>query len=101
MLEELDLLISFIQNKYNEINIQWKNSELYLPLNMKLNTVKDVYHNENILNAIYNYRTFLNGKNLELSLAFKNLQLKSVVNVRVKSQNSVEYKINNYINNHN
>ena len=97
MLDELEKLVSFIQKKYKEMYNEWKKSELYDPIHQKKNLVKDINDNNNILNNILNYRTFINDKSLDLKIAFNNLNLDSEINTRVKAQNSIEYKISNYM----
>lgn len=97
LLEELDRLIIFVLKKYDELLKEWKQSELYEPINQKKMLVKDVDEHSNILNVIFNYRSFINKKNLFLKMAFDELKLKSEINTRVKAQNSIEYKINNYM----
>lgn len=94
MLEELDKLILFILDKYNEIFEEWKKSDLYIPINQKEKLVKDI--DNDILNTILNYRHFINANNLELKLLINDLDLLSTINTRVKTQNSIEFKINNY-----
>ena len=97
MLDELEKLVSFIQKKYKELYNEWKKSELYDPIHQKKNLVKDINDNNNILNNILNYRAFINDKSLDLKIAFNNLNLDSEINTRVKAQNSIEYKISNYM----
>ena len=97
MLEELDALIIFINQEYNRLYDEWKKSDLYIYLHQKNKLVKDIKDNNNILNAILNYRLFINEKHVDLKLAFNQLHLRSEVNSRVKAQNSIEYKINNYM----
>lgn len=97
MLEELEKLIEFIQQKYNDLLKEWQQSDLYEPINQKKMLVKDINENNNILNTILNYRSFINESNLDLKMAFAELNLKDEINTRVKAQNSIEYKINNYM----
>ena len=97
MIEELDKLIIFIQQKYDDLLKEWQESDLYEPINQKKMRVKDINENNNILNTILNYRSFINENNLDLKMAFNALNLKNEINTRVKAQNSIEYKINNYM----
>lgn len=97
MLSELDKLIIFTKQEYDKLFNEWKKSELYHPIHQKNKLVKDINKDDNILDAILNYRLFLNENHLDLKLGFDELNLKSEVNSRVKSQNSIEYKINNYM----
>lgn len=97
MLEELELLVKFILGKYDEVLIEWKQSNGTKLINQKKTCVKDITKNDDLFNTILNYRSFLNDKNLELKMAFDTLNLNNEINTRVKSQNSIEYKINNYM----
>ena len=97
MLEELDELIIFIRKEYNKLYEEWKKSNLCISVHQKSKLVKDINSDNNILNAIFNYRQFINEKHLALKLLFNELNIKSEINSRVKAQNSIEYKINNYM----
>ncbi len=97
MLAELDILLDSIREQYNQLYAEWKKSNLYVPLHQKKNLVKDIKNNNEILNAILDYRLFLNENHLDLKMTFDSLNLKSEVNSRVKAQNSIEFKINNYM----
>ncbi len=97
MLEELYKLIKFIEKQYKYLYLEWKQDNLYVPIHQKKKLVKDIKDNNDILNTILNYRLFLNEKHLDIKLAFDQLELNNEVNSRVKSQNSIEYKIFNYM----
>ena len=62
MLEELERLIKFIEQEYFEFNKQWKESNYYYEINLRKKTINDLI-DDNILNAIFNYREFINEKN--------------------------------------
>ena len=97
MLEDLDKLIIFINQEYNELYEKWKQSNLYMPINQKNILVKNIKEDKNILDSILNYRLFINENHLDFKIALDELNLTSEVNSRVKAQNSIEYKINNYM----
>lgn len=97
MLEELDTLIVFIQKEYDELINRWKKSDLYSSFNQKITLVKDINQDNNILKQILNYRNFINENNLYLKMRFEGLSLKSKFNTRVKAQNSIEDKVENYM----
>lgn len=100
-MEELEKLIKFIQNEYTEFNGKWKKSNNYTKINLKSNQVCDLLENEEMLNIIFNYREFINENNIQLSLDFKQFNNEQAkVNIRAKTKNSIEYKIKNYIQNH-
>ena len=101
MFEELEKLIDFIQSEYIEFNKKWKESNYYSKINLRNNLVCDLLDNELILEAIFNYREFINESNIQLIMDFKQFNTEnSKVNVRTKTKNSIEYKIKNYIENH-
>ena len=101
MIEDLDKLISFIQTEYIELTEKWEQSVYYSKINLKSNVVCDVLENKIILDAIVNYREFINENNIQLVMDFKQFNTnKSKVNIRTKAKNSIEYKIKNYMQNH-
>lgn len=101
MLEELDKLINFIQTEYVDFTTKWEQSNYYSKINLKNTLVCDILENKVILDAIINYREFINENNIQLILDFKQFSTeKSKVNIRTKAKNSIEYKIKNYMENH-
>lgn len=100
MLDELDKLIMFIQEKYNQLLNEWNNIKEYSDFNLKKIEVREIVNNNQILNQIFDYRLFINENNLELCQEMKGLNLNSFIDARVKLKNSIEDKIDNYIKNH-
>lgn len=101
MLNELENLINFILIEFMEFNEKWQKSNYYTKINLKNNLVCDLLENEKILNTIFNYREFINENNIQLIMNFKKFNSKNAkINIRTKSKNSIEYKIKNYIENH-
>lgn len=101
MLEELDKLINFIQKEYINFTKEWKQSDYYSKINIKNTLVCNVLENKTLLDTIINYREFINENNIQLVMDFKKFSTEtSKVNIRTKSKNSIEYKIKNYIENH-
>lgn len=101
MLEDLDTLISFIILKYEETNNNWNRICKRNNINLKKISVKNIFSREDILQNIFDYREFLSDNALDLTLSFTKLNLNSNVNTRIKLRNSIEYKLDNYIKNHN
>lgn len=100
-MEDLDTLIDFIQTEYIELTQKWEQSIYYSKINLKNNSVCDILENKEILDTIVNYREFINENNIQLLMDFKQFNTdKSKVNIRTKAKNSIEYKIKNYIQNH-
>lgn len=101
MLEELENLIRFIQNEYSEFNNKWQSDINYHRINLNDCTVRSILENKNILNTIFDYREFINENNIKLILDFRQFNTENAkVNIRAKNKNSIEYKIENYIKNH-
>lgn len=101
MLEELDKLINFIQTEYIQLTNKWEQSDYYTKLNLKSNQVCDLLENKLILDTIVNYREFINQNNIQLLMDLKKFNSENAtVNIRTKAKNSIEFKIENYIKNH-
>ena len=101
MLEELENLINFIQTEYIQLTNKWERSNYYTKINLKNNQVCDLLENKLILDTIVNYREFINQNNIQLLMDFKKFNTENAtVNIRTKARNSIEFKIENYIKNH-
>ena len=101
MLDELQNLMNFIQSEYIQFNKKWQNSIYYTKINLKNNLIVDLSENEEMLNAVFSYREFINENNIQLLMDFKQFNTENAkVNIRTKAKNSIEYKITNYIKNH-
>lgn len=101
MLEDIEKLIQFIQIEYLDFTEKWENSEYYSKINLKNTQVCQILENKEILDIIMNYREFINENNIQLIIDFKKYNTaSSKVNIRTKAKNSIEYKIKNYIKNH-
>ncbi len=102
MYEDLVNLIYFSLKKYNLLLEEWKGYKDYKQINLRKVLVKDVKNDIDILNIIINYRTFINSKFSNLFSDFTNLNWSgdNKLDLRVKARNSIEYKIERYINYH-
>lgn len=101
MLKELDELINFIQTEYIQLTNKWEQSGYYIKINLKNNQVYDLLENKTMLDNIVNYREFLNQNNIQLMMDFKKFNsANATINIRTKAKNSIEFKIENYIKNH-
>lgn len=54
MLDDLDTLITFMNDEYDKLYCEWKNSKLCIDINQKNILIKDIENNNNILNSILN-----------------------------------------------
>ena len=101
MIEELEKLIEFIQKEYNELTNKWENSEYYSKVNWKNTLVCNILEDKELLDTIISYRDFINENIIQLLMDFKQFNTDAAkVNIRAKAKNSIEYKIENYIKNH-
>lgn len=101
MLEELDKLIDFIQTEYVQLTTKWEQSDYYTKINLKNNQVYDLLEDKLMLDTIVNYREFINQNNIQLLMDMNKFNSENAkVNSRTKAKNSIEYKIENYIKNH-
>ncbi len=101
MLNELENLIKFIQIEYTDLSDKWEESNYYAKINWKNTLVYELLENEKTLNIIFNYREFINENNIKLVMDFKQFNTDiAKVNIRAKLRNSIEFKIKNYILNH-
>ena len=92
--DELKDLIDYIQTVYTEITNEWFHGES-AKINLKKSQVSDIDVDETIYKSIMEYVQLLNERSAGITL-----QLSFVcsyqVTARVKAQNSIEYKIQNY-----
>lgn len=101
MLDELDRLINFIKIEHLQLTNKWERNEYYTKINLKDNQVRDLQENKLILDIIVNYREFINQNNIQLVMDFKKFNSENAtVNIRTKAKNSIEFKIENYMKNH-
>lgn len=101
MLESLEKLIYTIQEEYNNINVKWNNQERDKKINLKNKLVKDIIKENNIKSKIFAYRNFINDNIIDFTIKLQNEDFKDCkINTRVKTQNSIEYKTQNYYKNH-
>lgn len=95
-LEFLEKLIDLIQIEYGRINELWEKSENYRKINLKKSQVKNI-GKEGIFNILFDYRDYINNNIVNFSLNIQQENLGEVkISSRVKSQNSIEYKLYNY-----
>lgn len=97
LLDELLSSIKMIRTEYERINNLWtqkSKAEGLNVFNQKKKLVVDLQKETDLLIVVMKYRDFMNDNFLDINKAC--IELES----RVKNKNSVEYKINNYIQNH-
>lgn len=95
-IEELDILIRHIYDKFDSINNNWKSNENFTPINMKKKKVVDIFNNNQISDTIFYYHKYVFDLYGEIYQDTKNLNLVNDIEVRIKSYTSVQDKINRY-----
>lgn len=89
----IDRLIELILIEYNRICNEWEKSCPSVRINLKKKLVRDIRNDVGIFAYISSYRSFLSG-----SISTNQFNIPQVSN-RVKAQNSLESKIQRYIDN--
>lgn len=92
--EDLKLLIDYIQSVYSEISEIWTKQN-YTNINLKKCLVSDIYIDNSIYKNISEYVGFLNEKSTDILLNLTSV-CSSNVTARIKTHNSIEFKIQNY-----
>lgn len=106
MYDELKMVIETIKNYYDRINEEWKkfiieNSQQTYKINLKKKLVVDIKEKQDIYNFIQQYRSFIIVHTEEIfnwMVIYRNEHMH--MTSRIKQQNSVQYKVHNYIKNH-
>lgn len=100
MLNELKMLIDKIITEHKKISELWKIHRDYLKINLKKSMVYEI-NKLGFMDSIINYVSFLNTNLVEFQLGLNEDNLKkSKINVRIKARNSILYKYDNYLKNH-
>lgn len=92
--EALKKVIDYIQSKYEEIALRWKNCEVS-KFNLKQKRVSDITIGQDIYMSIVAYTQLLNKLSADISVDLSSICSQKVT-ARVKAPNSIEYKIQNY-----
>lgn len=100
MFEDLGKLIVTVQKDYDRICDIWSEIDP-LKLNLKKKQVKEARNNAEILGSIWKYRALINDEMIGIVFNLNMIDYKnSSVTSRVKAQNSIEFKLENYVTNH-
>lgn len=95
-MEDLEKLLNFLVKKYKESLELWDNQKVNYKINTGKTLVRDTVDNPNIMWYAHAYRDFLNNT-VNLQLDFQSLNLNSVVESRIKQNNSLQDKIERYM----
>lgn len=100
MFEDLEKLIVAIQRNYDRICDSWKEN-IGDSINLKKKLVIHAREESEILNIIVRYRSLINDEIVGIMFDLDTIQfVNSSITSRVKAQNSIEFKLENYIVNH-
>ena len=92
--DELKNLIDYIQMVYAEVTSEWWHAES-VKINLKKSQVSDIDADGTIYKSIMEYVQLLNERSADITLRLSSV-CSCQVTARVKAQNSIEYKIQNY-----
>lgn len=92
---ELKSLIDYIQEMYLIITDIWEKQDTTLKINLKTSLVSHINDNDLIYKYICDYVNFLNEQSSDILLGLSSV-CSYKVNARIKTYNSIEYKIQNY-----
>lgn len=92
--DQLKGLIDYIQSAYTEITDEWLRGAS-AKINLKKSQVSDIDADGTIYRSIMEYVQLLNEKSAGITLQLS-FACSCKVTARVKAQNSIEYKIQNY-----
>ncbi|MEE1153530.1 MAG: hypothetical protein UH241_00035, partial [Acutalibacteraceae bacterium] len=92
---ELKSLIDYIQEMYLIITGIWEKQDNHLKINFKTSLVSDINDNDSIYKYICEYVSFLNEQSSDILFRLSSV-CSYKVNTRIKTFNSIEYKIQNY-----
>ena len=93
--DELKKLIDYIQLVYTDVTDEWMNIS-NTEINLRRSLVSDIEEKGTIYKSIMDYVQFLNEKSAGISLNLSSV-CSYQVTTRVKTHNSIEYKIQNYM----
>lgn len=100
MFDDLGRLISAIQTNYDRICDIWA-EKAEKPINLKKKLVVNAREDSEILNTIWRYRSLINDELIGIIFNLHTIPYtNSSVTSRVKAQNSIEFKLENYFINH-
>ncbi len=100
MFDDLSMLITVVQKNYDCICDLW-DEICSQKLHLKKTLVSSVKENADIFDMILNYRAILTEKTISSTFEINMLEFRnSSVTTRVKALNSIEFKIENYYENH-
>ena len=100
MFQELDYLIELIFETYINISHSWGKNNEHRLFNLKKKCISGIRDNPALFNLNWAYRDFITLNEEIIHFIFLLGQLKQIINTRIKTRNSIEYKIENYLLSH-
>lgn len=98
--EGLDCLIQRINQIYIDITYKWLKDKNCMRVNLRKKCISKIQEDGMLLNLIWAYRDFITMNEDIMHFVCSLNGLGQIINTRVKTRNSIEYKIENYISSH-
>lgn len=98
---DLGKIIDAIKKNYEYICKRWEKVSGDRRINLKKRLVADIREDADVFETIWRYRALVNDETISFIFEINRIDFeKSLVTSRVKAQNSIEYKIEHYVQNH-
>lgn len=94
-MDDIIKIIEFILKEYSLMNNKWKKYNNRI-INLRKKQIDDIFSNQNLLDNVYDYQSFLNDNSFDVSKRLEELEIKSEKKMRIKTLNSIQDKIERY-----
>lgn len=94
--KKLDSLIEQILELHKNISYKWQKTGNPSLVNLKKTCITNIKNDDTLLNLVWKYQDFITLAEEILSFIFSLSESDQVVNTRIKTKNSIEYKIEHY-----
>ena len=94
--KNLDSLIEQILDLYKHVSYKWQKTEKRNLINLKKSHVANLKNDDTLLNLVWKYRDFITLAEEIVRFIFSLSESSQIVNTRIKTKNSIEYKIEHY-----
>lgn len=96
ILKNLDRLIEQILQQHKIVSSKWQEIESHNLVNLKKSCIANIKNDDALLDLVWRYRDFITLSEEILRFIFSLTRLSQIVNTRIKTKNSIEYKIEHY-----
>lgn len=101
MIDDFSNFLAEIGEEYNKLSDMWLKNDNYKKINLRKIIVNKIDETDGVYETILLYRSFINENIIDFTIAMQKYNREiSTISARIKSPNSIEYKIKNYIENH-